>query len=172
MDISVFSSLGMSLNLADPEYLEHVSSVFLLSFRVCEQNWPLCIGPLQLLNSSLYWSPGTIQSFFSLDQVRKFIMSSGSVPDQGTKVSFSSFYNPPHRGESILFPDLSNLSYYLITTIVDVPPSGDWLVIFAPYGDKSSIRIDSCFSSSYMKPWTDWLPLGDNHSSKYWSSCP
>ena len=172
MGIAGFLSLGMPLNLAEPAYLEHVSSVFIFSCRVCEWNWPVCIGPLQFLNSSLYWSSGTIQSLFSFYQMKEFILSSGSIPDQGTNESSSSLYNSSHRGEYILSPDPSNFSDHLITTVVDVTTSGDWLLIIAPYGDESSVRIDSCFSSSEKKPWTGWLPLGDNHSSKYWSSCP
>ena len=171
MGIAVFTSLGIPLNLAEPAYLEHVSSVFSFSLRVCERNWPLCIGPLRFLNSSSYWSSRTIQSFFCLDQVKRFILASGSVPDQGT-ISFSSLYNPPHRGESISSPDPSTLSDHLTTIILDVSPSGAWLLILAPSGAESSVCIDSCFSSSENKPWTDWLPLGDNHSSEYLPSCP
>ena len=70
-------------------------------------------------------------------------MSSGSVPDLGTKVSFSSFYNPPHRGEFMLSPDPSTFCDHLITTMVDVTPSGAWFVIIAPSGAEFSIRIDS-----------------------------
>ena len=47
MSIAGFTSLGMPINLTEPAYLEHVSSVFLFSLRVYKQNWPLCIGPLQ-----------------------------------------------------------------------------------------------------------------------------
>ena len=54
MDIDGFPSLGMSLNLADPAYLEHFSSVFIFPLRVCERNLPLFIGHLQFLNYSLY----------------------------------------------------------------------------------------------------------------------
>ena len=103
--------------------------------------------------------------------MKQFILASGSVPYQVT-ISVSSFYNPPHRGESISFPEPSTFSDHFTTTIVDVSPSGAWLIIIAPYGAKSSVCIDSCFSSSEKKPWTDWLPLGDNHSSNSWSSCP
>ena len=53
MGVAGFPSLVMSLNLADPEYLVHVLSVFLFSLRVCERNWPLWIGPLHLFYSSL-----------------------------------------------------------------------------------------------------------------------
>ena len=67
---------------------------------------------------------------------------------------------------------LPTFSDHLITTIVDVPPYGNWLLIIAPSSSKSSICIDSCLSYSKKKPWTDWLPLWDNHSSKYWSICP
>ena len=48
MGIDGFTSLGMPLNLAEPACLEHVSSVFLFSFCVCERNLPLCIGSLVL----------------------------------------------------------------------------------------------------------------------------
>ena len=132
MGIAGFTSLGIPLNLEEPTYLEHVSSVFHFSFRVCEQNLPLCIGPLQFLNSSSYWSSGTIQSLFSLDQVKQFILASGSVPDQGTKESSSSLYNPPHRGKSISSLDPYTLSDHLTTTIVDVSSSGAWLLIISP----------------------------------------
>ena len=172
MGIAGFPSLGMPLNLAEPAYLEHVFSVFHFSLRFCEQNWPLCIGPLQFLNYSSYWSSGTFQSLFSFDQVKQFILASGSVPDQGTKDLSSSLYNTPHRGESISSQDPSTLYDHLATTIADVSPSGAWLLILAPSGAESSVRIDSCFYSSDKKPWTDWIPLGDNHSSKSWSSCP
>ena len=172
MGIAGFPSLGMPLNLEEPAHLEHVSFVFIFSLRVCERNWPLFIGPLQLLKSSLYWFSGTIQSLSSLDQVKQFILASGSVPDQVAKESSSSLYNPPYRGEYILSPDPSNLSHHLTTAIVDVPTSGAWLLIIAPSGAASSIRIDSYFSSSENKPWIDWLPLGYNHYSKSWSSCP
>ena len=169
MVISGSTSLGMPLNLEDPAYLEHVSSVFIFYLRVYEQNWPLCLGPLQFLDSSLYWYSGTIQSLSYLYQVNQLILASGSVTDQGTKESPSSLYNPPHRGESILYTDPSTFSDHLITTIVYIPPSGAW---FDPSGAEYYICIDSCFSSSEKKPWTYWLPLGDNHSSKSWPSCP
>ena len=161
----------MPLNLAESAYLENVSSVFLFSFRVYEQNLPLCIGPLQFLNSSLYWSPGTILSLLSLDQVKKFILASGSVPDQGTKKFIYSLYNPPHRGEYIFYPHPYTFSDHWTTTMVDVTPYGDWLLIIAPSEAELSICIDSYFSSSEKKPWTYWFPIGDNHSSESWSSC-
>ena len=172
MGFSGFPYLGMPLNLAEPVYSEHVSSVFLFSFRVCDHNRLLCIYPLQLLNSSLYWSHGTIQSLISFHQVKQFILASGYVTDQGTKESSSSLYNTPHRGEYILYPDPYNFSDYLINNMVDFPSSGAWLVTIDTSRAESYIRIDSWFSSSEKKPWTDWLPLGDNHSSKSWSSCP
>ena len=147
MGIAGFPYLGIPLNLAEPAYLEHVSSVFLFSLMICERNLPLCIGPLQFLNYSSYWSPGTIQSLFYLDQVKQPILASGSVTDQGTKEWSSYLYNRPHRGEYILYPDPSTLSDHLITTIVDLSTSGAWLLIIVPSGAKSSICIDSCFSS-------------------------
>ena len=76
-------------------------------------------------------------------KVNQFILESGSVPDQGTKESSSSLYNPLHRGEYILYPYPSTLSDHLTTTMVDVPPSGVWLPIISPSGAEYSIRIDS-----------------------------
>ena len=168
MGIYGFLYLGMPLNLAKPAYLELVSSVFIFSLRVCEWNWTLFIGPLRFLNSSSYWSSGKTQSLFSLDQVKKFILAYGYVTYQETKESSSSLYNPPQKGEYILSPYTSNLSDHLTTTILDISHSGAWLLNIAPSGAESSIRIYHCFSSSDKKPWTDWLPLGDNHSSKSW----
>ena len=66
-------------------------------------------------------------------------------------VPWSGIY-PPHRGESILSPYPSTLSDHLTTNIVDVSPSGAWLLIIAPYGAGYSIHIDSFFSSSEKKP--------------------
>ena len=172
MGISGFPFLGITLNLEDPAYSEHISSVYLFSSRVCERNWSLCIVSLQFLNYSLYWSPGTIQWLSSLDQVKQFILAYRSVPGQGTKELSYSLYNFPHRGESIFSKDPSTFSDHLTTTMVDSPPSWAWLLIITPYGAKSSIRIDSWFSSSDKKPWTDWFPIGDNHYSKSWSSLP
>ena len=172
MGIAGFPSLWMPLNLAEPAYLEHVSSVFIFSLRVCERNWPLCIGPLQFLNSSLYWSSRKTQSFYSLDQVKQFILGSGSFSDKGSRESSSSLYNKPYRGESILYPETNTFPENLTTTMVDVPPPGSWLLIIYPSGAEYSIRIDSCFSSSEKKLRTDWLPHGDNQSSKSWSRCP
>ena len=134
MGVAGFPYLGIPLNLEYPAYLYHVSSIFLFSFIVCEQNWPFCIDPLQFSSSSLYWFPGEIQSLFSLDQVKQFILEYVSVPDEGTKESSSSLYNLPHRGEYILSPDPSTFYDHLTTTMVDVPLSGYCLLIVAPSG--------------------------------------
>ena len=75
--------------------------------------------------------------------MKQFILASGSVPDQGTKESYSSLYNPPHRGESIFSPYPSTFYDHLIATIVDVSLSGAMLLIIAPSGSEYSIRIDS-----------------------------
>ena len=167
MGVSGFPSLGMPLNLAEPAYLDHVSSVFLFSLRLYERNWTLCIGPLQFLNYSLYWSSGNIQSLSSLYQVKLFTLASGSVTEQVTKELSSYLYNPPHRGASMLSLYLSTFSDNFTTNIVDVPTSGSWLLIIAPSGAKSSICIYSCFYSSEKKPISGWLLLGDSHYSKY-----
>ena len=146
MSIAGFPYLVILLNLEDPEYLVHVSSVFIFSLRVCDRNWPLCICPLQLLNSSLYWYSGTIQLFSSLDQVKQFILTYGSVPDQVTKEFSSSLYNPPQRDESIFYTDTSTFSDHLITTIADVPSSRSWLLFTAPSESEYYIHIDSWLS--------------------------
>ena len=168
MGIVGFTSLVMPLNLAGPAYWEDSSSVFLLYLRVRERNLPLCIGTLQFLNSSLYWYPGTIQSFTSLYQVKQFILASGSVTDQKTKELSSSLYNPPHRCEYILSPYPSTFYDHLTTTMVDVSPSVTMLIIISPSGAEYSIRIESYLSYSEKKPWTGWILLGDNQYSKYW----
>ena len=124
MGISGFTYLGITLNLVEPAYLVHVSSVFLFSLRVCEKNWPLWIGPFRFLNSSLYLSYGTIQSLSSFDQVIKFIFASVYVPNQGTKESSSYLYNPPHKGASIFSPNPSTVYDHFTTTMVDISPSG------------------------------------------------
>ena len=89
---------------------------------------------------------------FSLDQMKQFILVSGSAPDQGTKELSSSLYNTPHMGESILSPDPSTFYDHLIITMVDVSLSGAWLLIISPSGAEYSIHIDSWFSSSEKKP--------------------
>ena len=142
MGIDGFHSLEMPLKLAEPAYLYHVSSVFLLSLRFCERNLILCIGPIQFLNSSLYWPSGTIQALSSLEQVNPFILASGSIPDQGNNEFSSSLYNPLHRGESMLSLDPYTLSDHLTTTMVDIHPYGAWLLVIAPSGAEFSICID------------------------------
>ena len=98
--------------------------------------------------------------------MKKFILVSGSAPDQGTKESPSSLYNTPHRGAYMLSLDSSTLSEHFKTTMVDVPPSGAWLLIISPYGAKSSICTDSCFSSSDKKLRSGLPHLVGNHSYK------
>ena len=44
-------------------------------------------------------------------------------------------------GAYILSPDPYIFYDHLITTMVDVTPSGDWLIIIDPSGAESSIRI-------------------------------
>ena len=104
--------------------------------------------------------------------MKQLILAPGSDPYQGTKKSSYSVYNSPHRGESIFSLDPSTLSDHFTTTMVDVPASGSWLLVIAPSGAKSSICINSCFSSLEKKPPSGSIPLGYNHCSKYWSSCP
>ena len=43
-------------------------------------------------------------------------------------------------------------SDHFTTTMVDISPSGAWLIFVAPYGAKLSIRVEYCFSSSENKP--------------------
>ena len=107
-----------------------------------------------------------------LDQVKQFILASGSIPDQGTKYQSSSLYNTPHNGAYILSSKFYILSHNFITNIVNIYLSGSRLLMFAPSGAEPSIFMDSCFSSSEKKPWSGWLPIGDNHSSKYWPNSP
>ena len=87
-----------------------------------------------------------------LDQVKQFILVSGCVLYEGSKESSSSLFNLMHRGEYILSPDPSAFSDHLVTTIVDVPPFGAWLIFIATSGSKSSFRIDYLFYSLEKKP--------------------
>ena len=166
MGIYGFPSLVIPLNLTEPAYLDHVSSFFLFSLRFFCRNLPLLIVPRQLFKSSFYWSPRTIQSFSSLDKLKELILASGFVPDQGIIDPWSSFYNPPHSGPFTLTLGPFIASDNIITTMVDIDPSGAWLLIIAPSGAESSIYLDSLFSSSEKKPQSGWIPIGDNNSSK------
>ena len=117
-------------------------------------------------------SPRGIQSvhgFFSEEEKQESIRIEYSAPEgaitrwvraggfdrrslEFTSHSASSLNNPPHKGEYLSFPDPSTLSDHLTTTIVDVSPSGAWLIIIAPSGAEYSILVDSCFSSLGKKP--------------------
>ena len=46
----------------------------------------------------------------------------------------------------------STASDHFTTAMVDISPSGAWLVFVAPSGAKISIRVEYCFSSSENKP--------------------
>ena len=151
MGIAGFYSLGIPLNLTEPAYLEHVSSVFLFSLIFFWRNLPLLKGPRQLFKSSLYWYPSTIQSFSSLDQVKEFILAYGSVTDQLIINPWSSLYNPPHSVPYTLTLGLFIASDHFITTMVNISTSGSWLLILAPSGSEYYICLDSCFSSSENK---------------------
>ena len=152
MGISGFTSIGILLNLIETEYLDNISSIFLFYLRLFWRNWPLLIGPRQLLNSSLYWSSRTIQSLYSLDQVKEFILAYGSVPDQGIIDPWSSLNNPPHSGTSTLTLVPFIASDHYIITMVDIASSGAWLLIIAPSGAEYSICLDYCLSYSYKEP--------------------
>ena len=172
MGITGFPSLGIPLNCIYPENLKHVLSVLLFFLRVCERNWPLWISPYQLLKSSFYLFPWKIQPLSSLKQLNKFILEYGSIPDQVTVYLPPYLHNPPNTGAYILYTVPSNLSDHLTTSMEYIATIGIWMVIVAPYVAKLSIYAYSCFSSLENKMWLGWLPIGDNHSSKSWSSCP
>ena len=167
-----FTYLWIPLNFADPAYLVHASSVFIFSLMVCEHNWPLWIGPHQLLNYSLYWFPRVIQYLSSIEQVKQFILSYGSVTCQGTIDLSSYLYNPSYIGSCILYLVPSTLYDHFTTPMIDIAPYGVWILIVATSGSKPSICAGSCISSSDNKQQVGWLPLGDNHFYKSWSSWP
>ena len=167
MGIAGFPYLGIPLNLTEPACLEHLSSFFLFYLRFFWRNWPLLIGPSQLSKYSFYWSPRKIQSLSSLYQVKEFILASGYVPDHGIIDPWYSLYNKPHSGPSTLTLGPFIASDHFITTMVDIAPSGAWLLTIAPSGAEYSICLDSCFSSSEKKPQSCQIPLGDNHSSNF-----
>ena len=76
----------------------------------------------------------TIQSLSSLDQVNQFSLAYVSVPEQVTIDPLSSFYNPPHSGPSTLALGPFIASDHFITAMVDIAPSGAWLIIISPSG--------------------------------------
>ena len=84
----------------------------------------MLIGTFQLLKFLLYWFPKKIQSFSSVDQVKEFVLESGSVPDQEIIGSLSSLYNPPHCGPSTLTLCPFIEPEHFITAIVNIAPSG------------------------------------------------
>ena len=69
-------------------------------------------------------------------------------------------------------PEPSIFSDYFKNTMVYIAPFESWLLIVYPYEAETYICIDSCLYSSEKKLWLGWIPLGYNHSSKSWSSCP
>ena len=99
MGIDGLPSLGIPLNLEEPAYLVRAFSFFLFYLRSYEQNWTLCIGSLQLLNSLLYWYPGTIQSLSYFYQVNELVLAYGSVNDQVPKDPSPYLYNTTHKAE-------------------------------------------------------------------------
>ena len=84
--------------------------------------------------------------------MKEFILESGSIPDQGIIDPWYSLYNTPHSVPSTLTLGPFIASDHFITTMVDFDPFGSWLLIIAPPGVESSIRIYSCFSYSDKKP--------------------
>ena len=59
------------------------------------------MGPLQFLNSSLYWSSGKIQSSFSFDQVKQFILAKENddwiVPEDQYNEEFKNWRGTIHN---------------------------------------------------------------------------
>ena len=130
------------------------------------------------LSCSFWWSPKTIQSFYSLDQVKQFIFSLGYFSYQETIYLSSSLYNPPQRGSYISSPNPCTAPYHFTTAIVflDIAPSGDGLFIIASSGGKYFILVESCLFYSEKKLWVHWILLEDinyfNYSpswSWYWN---
>ena len=127
---------------------------------------------LPVLNLLLYCIPVTTQSLSFLYQVKQFFLESGSVPKKINIHPSPSLYNPPHNRPSNLNCGPSTLSEHFTTTMIDIFPSGDLLLIFNPSGSEASMCVDSCFSSSEKKPILCWIPIGDNHYSRSWSTIP
>ena len=76
------------------------------------------LQPLQFLNFILYWHLDKIQSEYFIDQVNKFLLSYGSVPDQETIDPYLCLYYTPNRGVSILSLNYINASDHLVITMV------------------------------------------------------
>ena len=64
--------------------------------------------------------------------MKKFILASGSVPDQGIIDPLSYLYNPPHSGPSTLTLGPFIAYDHFITTMVDIAPFGACLLLFLP----------------------------------------
>ena len=107
-----------------------------------------------------------------MDQVNQFILSSGSVTDQGTQVSAFSLYNLLHKGLYIFSTDPSTLSDHFTTNMVDISPSIYLFLSIDPSGSKPFICRGYCFFSPEKKLQSGLLPLVYHHYSTYWSSFP
>ena len=77
--------------------------------------------------------------------MKKFILTSGSVHDQGTVHPWSSLYNTPHSGTSTLTLGTYVASEHLQVTMVDIATSGSWLIIVSTSRSKPVICVKSCF---------------------------
>ena len=121
--------------------LERFLYVILFLLRACVRKWLLLIYPCQFWNILLYWPPGIIQSLLILDQVKQFILASGYVTDEGTIYPWSSLHNTPHSGTYTLTIGPSIESGHLKINMVDIAPSGAWLIIVSPSGYEHYIYV-------------------------------
>ena len=80
----------------------------------------------------MHQNPGMTQSFSSMGQLKQLILAPGYITDQGTIDLSSYFYDTPHTAASILSTIPSTFSDHFTTTMVYIPPSGFWILIFLP----------------------------------------
>ena len=95
-------------------------------------------------------------------------MSPRSVTEKLTIDRSSVLYNTPHKGSSIVCPDLLDTSEHLknYMVCVDIAFYGSGFIIFIPYGARLSSHVYSCLSYSENKLRVDCPFIGLSQSSR------
>ena len=140
--MSGFPYLRIPWNFTEPENLEHIISVLLIFWRDCAQNWPLWIGPRQFLNFLLYWSPGKTQSLSFLDQVKQFILASGSLNFNDIFVIFDC-----DQGEAFCHPCGLTVRYHQRVSHKSLT------IEMMSHPSACSVSVNACGASMRQKRW-------------------
>ena len=119
--------------MVDTENFKHVPSIIIFFLMVCERNGQLWKVSQQFLKYSFYWFPGIIQSCSSLEQVKQFILTSGSIPDQGIiHPSYFLYFITQSEPYNLFNGPFISYDHFTMTTIFgDIAPYGAWLLIVA-----------------------------------------